>query len=95
MCLPSDVRSGVEDFSPGGRFPPTNVVATVGVMAVEGAIEVDLPLSGGHQDSKVEEDHTEGVASEDIDGPSEDTIKLDFVIGNVMTSMILRYIDLA
>ena len=75
-CLPSDDRSGGEDFSRGGHFPPTNmeVVAVVAVvMVAEGDMEV-LPPLGGHQD--FEADLTEGVAFEDTGHPLEDTAEL-------------------
>ena len=64
-----------ENFSPGGRFPPTNVaVVAAVVMVVEGDMEVVPPLFGGHQD--FEKDLTEGVAFEDIGHPLEDTAEL-------------------
>ena len=43
-CLPSDGRSGGEDFSPGSHSPPISVAmgAVVAVMEVEGDMEVPL-----------------------------------------------------
>jgi hypothetical protein len=74
-CQPSDDRSGDEDFSQGGRSPPTIVAvgAAVVVMEVEGDMEVPPHLEG-HQDFK--EDLTEGVAFEDTGHHLEDTTEL-------------------
>ena len=74
-CLPSDDHSGGEDFSPGGRSPPTNMAvgAAVVAMVVEGDMEVP-PHLGDHQG--FEEDHIEDVAFVEIGHHFlEDTVK--------------------
>ena len=75
-CQPFDDRSGDEDFSQGGRSPPTNTAvgaAVVVVIEVEGDIEVP-PHLGGRQDFK--EDFIEGVAFKDTGHHLEDTTEL-------------------
>ena len=77
-CQPSDDHSGDEDFSQGGRSPPTNiavgaVVVVVVVIEVEGDMEVPSHL-GGRQDFK--EDRIEGVAFKDSGRHLGDTTEL-------------------